>query len=75
MLLASFGSKDTTVTVNVSIFDDDLVENNEVFQLSIDLPPSTEKLGILKGTSHIADAVIINDDSESLYLSLIGFVV
>ena len=64
MLLASFGPADTAVTVNVSIFEDRLVENNEMFELFIDLPLSTEILGITKGTPHIADVVIIDDDSE-----------
>lgn len=52
--------------VNVSIFDDNLVENNEMFQLLIDLPSSAETLGITKGTPNIADALIIDDDSELL---------
>lgn len=67
MLLVSFGLADTTVTINVSIFDDDLVENNEVFQILIDISP---EFGIMKGTPHIADAIIIDDDSKLLHLNI-----
>ena len=70
ILLASFGPADTMITVNVSIFEDHLVENDEMFQLLINLPSSAEMLGIAKGTPHITDVVIIDDDSELLYLGV-----
>ena len=38
-----------------------------MFQLLIDLPSSTETFGIIKGTPYIADALIIDDDSELLH--------
>jgi len=62
MPLALFGPTDTHAIVNVTITDDDVVEDHEVFQLQLVTSTSLEELGIKTGTPNITDAVIVDND-------------
>ncbi|XP_065911234.1 extracellular matrix protein 3-like [Dysidea avara] len=62
MLLASFGPNDITSVVNVSITDDNIVEDQEMFQLLLIVPSPAENVGITAGSPHVANAVILDND-------------
>jgi len=65
--LALFGPNDTHATVNVTIIDDNVAEDQEVFQLLLIIAPSVEELGIEKGTPYVADVLIVDDDGKYVY--------
>ena len=64
MLLASFGPNDITSVVNVSIVDDNIVEDQEIFQLLLVVPSPAENIGITAGSPHVANAVILDNDGN-----------
>ena len=59
---AFFGPTDKYAIVNVTITDDDVVEDHEVFELKLTISSSLQEIGITKGTPSIAQGVIVDDD-------------
>ena len=59
---ALFGPTDKYAIVNVTITDDDVVEDHEVFELKLTTSSSLQEIGITKGTPSIAQGVIVDDD-------------
>ena len=62
MPLALFGPTDNHAVVNVTIIDDDAVEDEEVFQLQLMISSSLQEIGIMKGTPNVAEALIVDND-------------
>jgi len=60
--LALFGSTDSRAIVNVTITDDYVVEDEEVFQLQLILSSFLQEIGITKGMPNVAEAFIVDDD-------------
>jgi len=59
-----FGPNSTLVSVNVTIFDDIYPEFNEIFDISIIIPPAMKEIGVKNGNISRAIGVILNDDSK-----------
>ena len=68
MLLASFGPNDITSVVNVSIIDDNVVEDQEMFQLLLVVPSPAENVGITAGSPHVANAVILDNEGKNVLM-------
>ena len=62
MPLALFGPTDSHAIANVTITDDYVVEDEEVFQLQLILSSSLQEIGIMKGMPNVAEALIVDDD-------------
>ena len=62
MPLALFGPTDNHAVVNVTIIDDDAVEDEELFQLQLMISSSLQEIGIMKGTPNVAEALIVDND-------------
>ena len=72
MPLALFGSTDTRAIVNVAIVDDNVSEDQEVFQLVLIISPSLQEIGIAKGTPSVADALIVDDDGNCVVFCILN---
>jgi len=64
MPLALFGPTDSHATVDFMITDDNIVEDEEVFQLQLILSLSLQEIGITKGMPNVAEALIVDNDGK-----------
>ena len=62
-LLATFSASTTTANINVPISEDDIIETEEVFNLTFTIPLSINDM-IITGTERIATGVIIDSTSK-----------
>ena len=62
----TFPAGETTMSFNVSVIDDNIVERNEIFTLSID--NNALPRGVVRLTPHSVSVIIENDDSKLIKL-------
>ena len=74
MPLALFGPTDTSAIVYVTITDDNVSEDQEMFQLVLNISPSLQEIGIAKGTPSVVDALIIDDDGNCEVFCMLNIV-
>ena len=62
----TFAPTQTMAFVTFSTRDDEIVEGNEVFTVTLDIPADSASLGVQKKSPDVADITIIDDNDGTI---------
>ena len=64
--LVFFPAGNTNANITIPIVDDNVLETNENFSLTLVIPQPAQDLGVMRGNSYMATVIITNDERKCI---------
>ena len=71
----TFDPGETMAFVTFSTRDDEIVEGNEIFSVTLDIPAAAASLGVQKKSPDIATITIVDDNDGMIQVIINNFIV